>query len=123
MTSSYPLVFPSGRAIDCVSGRILDVDVFLSPREDVPHFGDFMLHQVFVKIVGDLQPAGERNSNHIIIAVIHQGHLALEIIDIMFEVLSGLHLNRDEVIVVLLKLPSGSILVIESLLHLFEGPK
>ena len=109
--------------IDCASGRILDLDVLLSPREDVPHFGDFMLHQVFVKIVGDLQPAGERNSNHIIIAVIHQGHLALEIIDVVFETLPGIHLDREEVIDIFLQLSSGSILVEEGLLHLFKTLK
>ena len=41
----------------------------------------------------------------------------------MFEALSELHFDREEVIVVLLKLLSGSILVIESLLHLFETLK
>jgi len=41
----------------------------------------------------------------------------------MFEALFGLHLIREEVIVVLRKLLSGSVLVIEGLLHLFETPK
>jgi len=40
----------------------------------------------------------------------------------MFDALSGLHLDH-EVFVVLLKLPSGSVLVIEGLLHLFETPE
>jgi len=39
----------------------------------------------------------------------------------MFEALFEFHLDREEVIVVLLKLLSGSVLVIESLLHLFEN--
>jgi len=51
------------------------------------------------------------NSNHIIIAVIHQVHLALEIIDIKFEALSKLHLDHKEVIAILLKLLSGSVLI------------
>jgi len=78
---------------------------------------------MFVKGVGDLQPTDECSDNHIIIVVIHQGHLALKITDVMFEALSRLHLDREEVIVVLLKLLSGSVLVIESLLHLFETPE
>ena len=41
----------------------------------------------------------------------------------MFEALSSVHLDCEEVVVVLLKLPSGSVLVIESLLHLFEAPE
>jgi len=60
---------------------------------------------------------------HVIIAVIHQGYLALEITNIIFDALSELHFDREKVIVVLLKLLSGSVLVIEGLLHLFETPK
>ena len=71
----------------------------------------------------DLQPTDECSGSHIVIAVIHQGHLAFEITDVMFEVLSGLHLDRKEMIIVLLELLLGSILVIESLLHLFKIPK
>jgi len=64
-----------------------------------------VLHQVFVEEVGDLQPTNERDGSHVVFAVIYQGHLALEITDIMFETISELHLNREEVIVVLLKFP------------------
>jgi len=46
--------------------------------------------------------------------------LALEILDVMLEALSGLHLDREKVIVVILKLSSGSILVIKGLFHFFE---
>ena len=90
------------RAIDCVLGRILDLDVFLVSREDVPHLGDFMFHQVLVEGVGDLQPTYERRGSHIVIAVIDQGHLSLKIIDKVFETLPGFHLDHDEVIVVFL---------------------
>ena len=48
------LPFPSGRVIDCASGHILDLDVFLSPREDNPHLGDFVLHQMLVEGVSNL---------------------------------------------------------------------
>jgi len=41
----------------------------------------------------------------------------------MIEALSGLHLYREEVIIVLLKLPLGSVLVMERLLHLFDALK
>ena len=34
-----PFIFSSGIAIDWASGRILDLDVLLSPREDVQHLG------------------------------------------------------------------------------------
>ena len=70
-----------------------------------------------------MQLIDERNGNYVVIAVINQGHSALEITEEMFEAFSGLHLDREKVIAVLLKLLSGSILVIESLLHLFETPE
>ena len=38
----------------------------------------------------------------------------------MFEALSKLYLNHDEVIAVILKLMLGSVLVIEGMLYLFE---
>ena len=117
-----PFIPSFGRAIGYVPRSILDMYELLSTREDVPHPGDFTLHQAFVG-VGDLQPTDERRGKHVVIAVIHQGHLALKIIDVMFEALFGFHLDHEEVIVILLKLPSESILVIESLLHLFETPK
>ena len=81
-----------------------------------------MLHQVFIG-VGNLQPTDERSGNYVVIAVIHQCHLTLKITDLMFEALSGFHLDREKVISIFLKLRSGSILVIESLLHLFETPE
>ena len=80
--------------IDCAPGRIFDLYVLLSPIEDFSYPGDFMLHQVFIG-VGDLQPTDERSSNHIVIAVIHQGYFALELTCIIFEALSRLHLDRE----------------------------
>ena len=44
----------------------------------------------------------KRDDIHVVIAVIHQSHLALEIIDILFEALPRLHLDGEKVIVVLL---------------------
>ena len=64
-------ILPLERAIDYVSYHILDLNILLNPREDVPHPDDFMLHQVFVEGVGDLQPTDERNDSHVVIAVIH----------------------------------------------------
>ena len=48
---------------------------------------------MFVEGVGDLQPTNEYSGSHIVIAVIHKGHLALKITDKMFEALSGLYLD------------------------------
>ena len=110
-----------GRAIGFVLGNILDLCVFLSPRKDVPHPSDFMLHQMFVG-VADLQPIDERKGSHIVIAVIYQGHLVLKITDVMFEASSGLHLYC-EVFDVILKFLSRSVLVIEGLLHFFKTPE
>ena len=70
-----------------------------------------------------MQPADERRGSHSVIAIIHQGHQALEITNVMFEALFELHFDCKEVIDVLLKLPSGSVLVIEDLPHLFKAPE
>jgi len=67
-----------------------------------------------------LQPTNERCGSYVIITVIHQCHLALEITDIVLETLLRLHLDNEDVIDVLL-IPPRSVLVIESLLHLFEA--
>ena len=42
------------RATNCDPGRILDLDVFLDPKEDVLHLGDFILHQVLIEGVDDI---------------------------------------------------------------------
>jgi len=49
-----------------------------------------------------------------------QGHLTLEVINIVLEALSEHHLDHEEVIVVFLKLTSRSVLVVEDLPYLFE---
>jgi len=68
-----------------------------------------------------LQPIDERSDSHVVLVVKHQSHLAPKITDIVFEALSDLHLDCEEVVAVLLEIPSGSIPVIESLLHLFDS--
>jgi len=115
-----PFILSFRKVIGFTSSSILDLYVLLSLREDVPHPSDFMLHQVFVKKMRDLQPTDERSDNHVVIEVIHQGHLALKITNKIFEALSRLYLDCEEVIVILLRPSSGSVLVIESLFHLFE---
>jgi len=48
VTLASPPYPPFGRAIDCAADRILDLNVFFDPKEDVPYHVVFMLHQVFV---------------------------------------------------------------------------
>ena len=76
---------------------------------------------MLVEGVGALQPTDECCSSHVIIAFIHRGHLALKITDTVFETLPGLHLDYEEVIVIFLLLSLGSVLMVESLLHLFKA--
>ena len=110
------------RVTGLTPGSILNMYAFLRLREDVPHPGDFILHQVFIERAEDLQPTDEHSGSHIIIAFIHHDHLTLEITDVMFESLSRLYLDHEEVIVVILNLPLRSLLVIKGLLYLFETP-
>ena len=83
-------------------GSILNLNILLDASEDIPHLDDLMFHKMFVEGVGDLHPTYERNDNYVIIAVIHQSHLALKITDILFEALPSLHFDGEEVAVVLL---------------------
>jgi len=43
-----------------------------------------------------------RSRSQVVIAVMDQGYLALKITDVVLEILHGLHLDSEEVIVVLL---------------------
>ena len=115
-----PFILPCGRALGCITGCILNLNVFLSSKEVVPHLGDFMLHQVLVEEVGDLQSTDECCGSHIVVTVIDQSHLALEKTDIVLR-LPGLHFDREEVIAVFLQLSSGSVLVVKGLLHIFKA--
>ena len=62
------------------------------------------------EIIG-LQSDNERNCSNIIIIVINHGHLVLKINDVAFEDLFWLHLDGEEVIVILLKLLPRGVLV------------
>ena len=120
MVSVLPFIPLFWRVTGLTPGSILNMYAFLSLREDVPHPGDFILHQVFIERAEDLQPTDEHSGSHIIIAFIHHDHLTLEITDVMFKSLSRLYLDCEEVIVVILNLPSRSLLVIKGLLHLLK---
>jgi len=73
-------------------------------------------------IVG-LQSDNEYVRNNFIVAVLKHSHLVLKITDVAFESLSWLHLNGEDVIVVLLKLLSQGVLVEEDIANLFEAPE
>ena len=88
-----------GRVVVITSVNILNLNILLGLSENVSHLGDLVFHQLFVEGVGDLQPTNERG--HVVIAVIHQSHLALKITDILFEALFGIHLECEEVVALL----------------------
>jgi len=119
----FPLTAPIRGAVGCAPGRIFNADVLLDPKENVPHFSDFVFHQVFIEGVGDMQLTDERCRRDVFDAVIYQSHLALDITDIVLEALPRLHLDGEEVIVVLLEFVMGSKLIIEGLPHLLEVSK
>ena len=79
VASTSPLILSSGRVIDCALGRILDSSE--PERGCPPHLSDFMLHQVLVEGMSDLQPTDELRDSYIVVAIIRQGHLDLEITD------------------------------------------
>ena len=93
--------------------RLFYLDVLLSPDEDIPHLADVILHQMFVEGVGDLQPTDEGGSGYILIAVVHQDHLALEVINVAFQSIPSFHLDREEVVDVSLEFPPRIKVVVE----------
>jgi len=94
-----------------------------SSDEDIPHVGDIILHQMFVEGVGDLQPTDEGGNDYILIAVVHQGQLALEIINVALQTLPSFHVDREEVVDVPLKFSPRSKLVVECVGYFMEAPE
>ena len=66
-----------------------------------------------------MQPTDERSDSHIVIAVIYQGHLVLKT-DVMFEALSGLHLDCEKVVNVLLYTHDAKRIDLEDRPHYFK---
>jgi len=57
-----------------------------------------------------------------VIAVVHQSHLALEIVDVVLQILSWLHSNREDM-VVSLELSPRSKLIVEGVSYIIKTPK
>jgi len=60
--------------------------------------------------VGDLQPANECESSDIFAAIVHLGQLTLEVAIVCIEAVGGSHLDKTEVLIVLLELLVGGVL-------------
>ena len=88
--------------------RLFNLYVLLCPDKDIPHLGDIVLHEMFVKRVGDLQPTDDGNNVYVLITVVYQGHLALKIVDIVLQTLPQFYLDCKKMIIVSLKFPLRS---------------
>ena len=69
------------------------MDVFLRSDEDISHFGDVILYQMFVEGIGNLQPINEGNGGYVLVAIVYQGHLTLEVGNIVLQTLPNFHLD------------------------------
>ena len=98
-------------------------DVLLHLDKDIPHLGDVVLHQMFVEGVCDLQPIDEYGSGYVLVIVIYQGHLALKLFDVVLQTLPRFHLYHKEVVVVPMKFPLRSKLVVEYVGRIMEVPE
>jgi len=76
----------------------------LSSGEDLAHLGDVVLQEEFVQGVSDLQPTDECERRDLFTTIRDFGKLALKEVDVGFEAVSLPHLNREEVMVILLDL-------------------
>ena len=79
--------------------------------------------QVFVGGMVGLQPNNECGCDDIIATVINHGHLTLKIANVAFESFSFLHLERNEMVVVLLEFLPRGVLVEKSIADLLEAPE
>ena len=89
------------------------LNVLLSPDKHITYFGYAILHQMFAEGVGDLQPTDEGGSGYVLIAIVHEIHLALKVINIALQTLSNFHLDCEEVVVVPLEFSSRNKLIVE----------
>jgi len=89
-----------GRVVGRTSGNILNLNILLGTSEDVPYLGKLIFHQMLIEGVGNLQPSDERGDSHVVIAVIHQSHLALKITCILLEALLRIHFDDEEVVTI-----------------------
>ena len=87
------------------------------------HLCDIVLHQMLVERVGDLQPINEYSDDYVFIAVVYQSHLALKIVDIVFQALPWFHPNHEEMVDVPLELSPRSELIVEGVNYIIETPK
>ena len=59
VASAFSLVALFGGAVGYTPGCVFNMNILLDSEENVSHLGDFVLHQVLVKRVGNLQPTDE----------------------------------------------------------------
>ena len=104
------------------SRHLFQLYLLLGSRQDIFHV-DVMIHQVLVEGMVGLQSSNECGCSDIITTVINQYHLALKITDVPLKGLSLLHLDGEEVVVIILKLISRDILVEEGVDDLFKTPE
>ena len=94
--------------------RLFKLDVKLSSGKDLPHLGDRMLQEVFVKRMCDLQPADERKRRDFFTTIGDFGYLNLEKIDVRLETVSLPHLDGEEMMAISLGFLARGILGIRN---------
>ena len=67
-----------------------------------------------------MQPTDERYGDNVFIAIVHLGHLTLEVADIIFQALPWFHFHYEEMVTILLEFSSGSELVAEGISYIFK---
>ena len=60
-----------------------------------------------------MQPTDEGSSGYVLIAIVHQIHLALKVINVALQTLPSFHIDCEEVVVVPLEFSSRNKLIVE----------
>ena len=107
--------------LDLGSLCLFNLHVLLCSDKDVPHLSNIVLHHILVERVGDLQPTDKRCGGNVFVEIVHQHQLALEVADVIFQALPWFHFHCEEMVIILLKLPSNRELVVKGISYIFKG--
>ena len=90
--------------------RLFQLDIKLSSRGYLAHLSEIVLQEAFVQGVSNLQPTDECERRDLFTAIRDFDKWALKEVDVRFEAVSLPHLDREEMMVILLGLLARGVL-------------
>ena len=78
---------------------------------------------MFVKRIGNLQPADEGSGNYVLVAVVYQAYLTMKIVNVVLQALPSFHLYCEDVGAVPLEFSARSKLVVKRISYFMKIPE